>query len=293
MAFSELFTDVITKLESLQVANPISSPKKANNITQSDSNVNRIFKYVNIWNDQIDNEIKEKGYPIKCPSCLIEFIPEEPKLVLGGLTQYMDAKMYFHIFSDKLNSPSNQSRNSGDFMDRNVEIYDLRDAIKSAFLGFHTHNSSAMMSRYDSLDYRHGQITKYLLGFTFCYNDEKGSIFDPKSTRYLVDGVLTGGLEIPTARRDWIGGDSYVALVNVVYLDTVVGGSVVGFYLCTTSNNSASFTPSEWVLLPVWTSGNSYAINDYVYLGYYAYQCINANSDVTFTSSNWDLICRI
>jgi len=290
MAFSELFTDVLDKIDSISVQVPVASPKKANNYQKTDSNVNRKFKLSNIWNDQIDREIIEEGYIIKCPACFIEFLPEEPMQVLGGVTQYMNAKMYFHIFSDQLNNPNSLG---GDKLDRNTEIYDLRDLIKSKFLGFHTHNSSAMMSRYDQLDYKHKTITKYLLGFSFCFNDDKGSIFDPNSDRYLESYKLTGATLSVTRKDNWISGCLYVSGVNVVYFEGVIEGVLIGWYLCTTTNNSTEFTPLQWQYLALWQGGNSYTIGEYIYLGYYAYICIEDNNDNTFTENKWNLITRI
>lgn len=294
MAFKELFTDVITKLESLlkDTDDLIPSPKPSANFQQTASNVNRIFKTINIFNDQIDNEIKEKGYIIKCPAVLIEFLPEEPKMILGGVTQYMEAKMYFHIYSDQLNSPN---RDGGDFLDRNVEIYDLRDVVKTNMLGFHTHNSSYMMSRYDALDYRHGSITKYLLGFTFCFNDDKGSIFDKKSSRYLVYGTKssdTASVEI-IAQNFWISGNSYTSNISAVYFNLIQTGVIIGYYICTTTNNDSLFTPENWQYLAIWVSAKPYSVGQFIYLGYYAYQCTVSNSDIIFNESNWRLICRI
>lgn len=296
MGFSELFTDIITKLESIPSDTIVQNTKPANNFQKTPTNVNQKFKMINIWNDQIDNEIKENGYIVRCPAIFIEFLPEEPKLILGGVTQYMDAKIYFHIYSDKLNTSNSGVNsfgdNSGDLMDANFEIYELRDTIKSVFLGFHTHNSSAMMSRYDSLDYRHKTITKYLLGFTFCFNDDKGSIYDPKSSRYQIIQGITNPILNSTPQQNWISGTTYVQNVNVVFV-TGIAGVANGYYLCITSNSDLVFVTSEWQQLALWVTAQDYAIGAYIYNGYFAYICITANSDVVFDAYKWTLITKI
>ena len=293
MGFSQLYTDVITALEAIPDPNPILNPIPSKNFQKTTSNRNQLFKMVNVFNEQIDNEIKEKGFSIKCPSIFIEFIPEEPKQILGGYTQYLDAKMYFHIYSDQLNTPNKGQPIGGDFMDANLEIYDLRDAVKSRMLGFHTHNSSAMMSRYDAIDYKHNSITKYILGFFCPFTDEKGSIDDPLSSRYLVGGNLSGGTTSTTNEIYWISGYSYTAFSNIVWFIGNSSGLIAGLYLCITSNNDSVFTSSKWVYLALWQGGKAYSVGAYIYLGAYCYQCSTANSDLTFNQNHWTLICKI
>lgn len=299
MGFSQLFTDVITKAESILVDTVIPDPKAAKNFQKTPSNVNQLFKTINIWNDQIDEEILsdvKDGEPrtsfsnsiLKCPALFIEFIPDDPKLILGGVTQYMDAKIYFHIFSEELNSPNSRG---GDKMDQNLSIYDLRDSIKSTFLGFHTHNSSAMMSRYDSLDYKHKTITKYLLGFTFCFNDEKGSIFDPKSSRYQYWATVSATTNV-TPKNDWIGGTKYYAITNVIYY-AGSEGIEPGYYMCKVSNNSTEFTPSEWLVLAMWLPSTAYTAGTCIFNQYFVFRCSVDNSDAVFNPDNWELISRI
>ena len=306
MGMSEVFTDVLNRIEQITVDNPIVSPKPSANFQRTQSNVNQIFKMTGIWNDQIDNEIQScktgeratiKGHVIKCPAVFIEFVPNDGNQILGGVTQYMEAAMYFHIFSDELNTPNQvQGLNqpSGDLMDNNFDIYRLRDIITSNFLGFHTYHGSAMMSRYDKLDYKHGTITKYLRGFHFCWNDDKGSIYDPKSSRYLLEQkIVDGNLEV-TPKHVWVSGTNYVAQVNVAYyLGSVSPTILAGYYLCTTSNTDTTFIPANWQVLSQWVTLGNYAVGAYIFFGYYAYQCTVANNDVAFNADKWRLIVRM
>ncbi len=294
MGLRDVYLDVITKTESILVDKPTSNPKPSNNFKKTPSNINQKFKMINIWNEQIDIEIqstdKGNGYIVKCPACLIEFDPGEGKLIGGGVTQYMDARIYFHIYSNQLNTPN---IDGGDNMDRNLEIFDLRDSLKSVFNGFHTHNSSYMMSCVDKPDYKHQTLTAYILGFTFCWNDEKGSILDPKSSRYQVYGDKTGGTTQVVAKHDWISGNSYVALVNCVYFAGISGGAIVGTYLCITSNSDAVFTPAKWQILTIWYANTAYQINSYIFINDFAYKCNTPNSDTIFDPNKWDLITHI
>ncbi|MEO7531555.1 MAG: hypothetical protein ABIS69_09090, partial [Sediminibacterium sp.] len=266
MGFSQLFTDAITKVESILIDNPISNPVAANNFQKTKSNVNQVFKLISAWNDQIDTEIQSmskdekvtpSGFILKCPTCLLEFELGDGADILGGVTQYMNARLYFHLYSDQLNSPNGSvldRKDSGDFMDLNLEIFYLRDLIKSNFLGLRIHNSSPMMSCVDTLDYKHNTITKYVIGFTFCFNDDKGSIYDPKSIRFQTVGKIDK-IEI-AATHFWISGKSYSAITNVIYLNIdQIEAVIAGWYMCLTSNNDAEFTPSKWQRVALWYSG--------------------------------------
>lgn len=288
MSFSQLFTNVLDRLKTIQSLSPISNPRPSNNYQKTPSNVNQRFKTINIWNDQIDNEIKGlENYIIKCPACLIEFIPEEPKLILGGVTQYMDAKMYFHIYSDQIGSSNPQ----GDFMDMNLEIFDLRDIVKSKFLGFHTSFSSAMMSRFDGLDYKHKTLTAYILGFTFCFNDLKGSIYDSESDRYLQQLEVNATFDI-TPIHNWVSGNSYTAFSNVVHIH-INQGIEYFYFLCIVSNSDTSFILSKWQPLLHWISLKQYLVGDYIFNNGFVYRSLNSNSDESFDINNWELITKM
>ena len=306
MGTSLVIINVLNQLATIQKDEVIANPKPSNNSQKTQSNVNKIFKMINVWNDNIDNEIlstKEgipaigtKGYAIKCPSVFVEFVPGDGNQILGGVTQYMDAAMYFHIFSDQL-ATSNLTEgligiNPGDLIDANFEIDYLRDVITSNFLGFHTYNGSAFMSRYDKLDYKHGTITKWLRGFHFCFNDVKGSIFDKKSSRYLTPVQLNNATLSVTAERDWISGNEYISGLNVVWF-AGLGAVLAGFYLCLTTNTDSVFTASKWQYLPIWQANFAYAVNTYIYNGLFCYKCSIANNDAEFNFNNWELIVRI
>ena len=81
MALKDFFTEVLAKLNSIEVNNPIATPT-ANNIKKTPSNVNKVFKYINIWDEQIDEEVKGNNYVIASPSIFIEYIAGDCKMLL-------------------------------------------------------------------------------------------------------------------------------------------------------------------------------------------------------------------
>lgn len=296
---ADVFNTTISFAQSLLVDNPIPTPPPSNSIVKTQSNVNQLFKFVGKWNDNIDNEVTSlksgentwktaKGYIIKCPALFVEFEPGDGSCILGGITQYMEAKLYLHIFSDELNTDNRSGKTEE--MDSNYQIDYLRDRVVSGFNGFHPSFGSALMNRFDALDYKHGTITKYVKGFEFCWNDTKGSVYDPRSPRYQTSQLIPNIMANPIADV-WVSGGSYVALSNVVYLNLTP--NVVGNYLCTTTNNSTNFTPIQWAFCALWAGGTGYIIGAYVSFGYFIWQCTTSNNDTIFNQANWILICRI
>jgi hypothetical protein len=285
MAFKDFFIEMQTLLESIQPDTLVQNPVKANNLKQTPSNINQLFKYINIWDDQVDDLIKagtgqRDGYGFQFPAIFIELITGDSYQVGGGVTMYKDTKCYLHIFSFSLND--------SDLMERNLEIYELRDTVKSKLLGFSPSTCSAFMSRYDAQDYKHHNITKYLLGFNFNLNDTKGSIFDSKSRNPLTFKSLTLN-PLPSQFKDWVSGTTYYQNLNVVLFSEVLGSQIKDVYLCLTTNTDVEFNALNWLKIPMWVI-KQWVINDYCYIYSYVYQCSISNADEIFNPNNWNLI---
>ncbi len=278
MATRTFFTEIQTKLASIQVKNPAPLPPKSKNLNPTSSNQNQVFKYINIWDDQIDDLIKsEKGYEIAFDALFFELILGDAKMVLGDVTHYPDSKLFFHIFSFNLNQQDTGK------MEQNLVIYDLRDIVKANILGQRFHGANGFMSCYDAMDYKHKNITKYLIGFNFNYSDAVGSIYDADSVNGLKFKTNSSLTAIFNIFPSWISGLSYVADLSVVIIATIV-------YVCTTSNSDLVFDLNKWAVVNFWVSGKSYLVGDYELDLGIVYKCLNSNSDITFTPSNWTKI---
>ena len=232
---------------------------------------------------------KGDGYPITFPACFIELDISEGKTIGGGVTQYPDARMYFHIYSNQLNSENPD----GEFMDRNIEIYELADTIQSNMHHFRTHGCTQMLACVNTLDYKHNTITKFIVGFQFMFSNDKGSVYDENSYLYQTVQTATNPTLGITDYQLWISGNVYTQLVNVVWFSGNLPTILAGYYLCTVSNNSTEFTPSEWQILAIWVSGKTYTIGQYIYNGQFCYECIVANSDLIFNPGNWLLTTKM
>jgi len=278
LATRTFFTEIQTKLASIQVKNPTPLPPKSNNLSQTSSNQNQVFKTINIWDDQIDDLIKSAtGYEIQFPALFLELILGDAKMVLGDVTHYPDSKIFFHIFSFNLNQQDTGK------MEQNLVIYDLRDTVKANILGQRFHGANGFMSCYDAMDYKHKNITKYLLGFNFNYSDAVGSIYDSDSVNGLTFKTNTNLTAIFSNFQSWISGLTYTQDVSVVIIATVI-------YVCIVTNSDLVFTLSKWSVVPFWISGTSYSVGNYVLDLGTVFKCLNANSDITFTPSNWTKI---
>ena len=289
MALVDIFTGLITRLKSIQVANPTVIPN-ANNRAKTTSTANQVFQYINIWDNQIDELIKGNEYPFNANSCFIEYIPGEAKMLLNNVSSFPDSKLTFHIFSLLLNSQGT------DMMEQNLEIYGLRDKVKRSMNGFSPATGvTNFMCCEDKLDYKHGNVTKYLLSYNFNYIDTTGSVFDSAQVNgnYLAPQYLKS-LVIPNLALsinqwdEWVGGINYIVDKNVVTYGSGTGlyGKVPNVYLCLNSNSDTEFTISNWTLIPSWKI-KSWVVNDYCYYGGIVFICSIANSDTSFNLSNW------
>lgn len=276
MSLKQVFIDTQNKLTSIQVKNLVTLPKPSNNFLKTNSNANQYFKYINIWNDQIDELIKgNKGYAIKDQSVFIEFIPGDCKMLLGNISTYPDSVMSFHLYSISLND--------GENMDRNIAIFDLRDRLKSKIAGWSPSGCSMLMCCNDKLDYKHGNVTKYLLSYNFNFQDTKGSIIDNESDIYLFQKSFKNASLSISIFSGWVSGINYYANTSVVV-------NSLNVYLCAIDNSDIIFDESNWILIPAWVSLKQYVVGNYVYYYNSIYQCLINNADIKFTSSNWNKI---
>src|ERR1035437_6508345 len=199
MALKDIFTQLITKIESIQVDNPTVIPN-SKNFSKTASTKNQVFNTVSVWDNQIDDLIKGTGYEINNPTCLIEYIPGEAKMLLNNVSSFPESKVTFHIFSTALNSQGTGK------MEQNLEIYDLRDTLKRYMNGFSPKGCTNLMCCEDKVDYKHGNITKYLLSYNFNFVDLVGSLFDVKSPNYKKPVVIPNLVASISQWLEWVSG---------------------------------------------------------------------------------------
>lgn len=152
--------------------------KSISDKTQSTKNsvYPKLFKYVNIWDMQVDEMIqsdKNKNYSFNTPSFFVEINLGTGVQWNINYTSYPDAVIKLYLI--------NQVLNSGDNMEQNLKIFDIRDQVVSAFKNSEISWCSDIILFEDEMDYKHGSIYKYKLGFKTNFIDSKGSIYDVDS----------------------------------------------------------------------------------------------------------------
>lgn len=288
IGIADTFVETIDKLRSIKLKQGdkgyVPNPVRSNNNAKTISNVNDIFKYINIWDNQIDEMIAANNYSFKTDksAIFIELRLGRCAPLLNKVSTYPEAVMVFHVFHNLLDG-------SKDTMEQNVEIYRYRDIVKSKITGWGPSNCSNFMCFDDAIDYKHGNITKYLIGFNFHLTDFSGSIFDPNSPNYLnfvtKDGIKLGSISL---FNEWFSGIEYEKDISVVLNDYTDG--LPNIYLCIENNTDIVFDASKWIQIFEWVSAKPYIVDDIVYMFNRVYKCTVANSDSVFNPINWDII---
>lgn len=233
---------------------------------------NKVFKFSNVFNNQVDTELKEKneGYVFDMPAGFVEISLGEPMTLSRGLTCYPKCKISIHF--------SNMLLSDGEYMDRNLDIVNIREYVKRAFTGKSFDNCSSLQNIGEELDYDHGNVYKYIIDFVTNFSDVVGS--DWENT--IVEKIdLDINLNV---FKNWESGVQYIANQNVVYFEDKL-------YLCSIDNSDDIFTPTNWLLIAGWTV-KDFSVNDYTYYESGIYRCIIANQDEEFNESNWNLITK-
>lgn len=279
MSLAAVFLETIEKLKSIKVQNLKTVPSPSNNFKKTPSNINDFFKTINIWDNQIDEMIKGDGYSFNSNFAIfVEYLPGEAKQLLNKVTSYPESVMTFHIFSILLDGQDGT-------MERNIEIYSARDKVNSKIKGWSPSRCSSFMSYRDVIDYKHKNITKYLLSYNFNFIDTTGSVFDTDSSYYLTSKSFDNPTLSISIFEGWKSGMSYFADISVVcngYLN-----EQLQVYLCKIDNEDIVFTLSNWTLIPQWKSDNEYEVDDYCFYVNTVFKCTTANNDVNFTIGNW------
>jgi len=172
------------------------------------------FPYCAVFNNQVKEEEDGKTFNFTKPAVLIEIQNAMEGIELLGAYATINENMVFRfsIVMEQLDS-SIGAVPPATGMDENLDIFDLRDALKTALTGFKPTNCSQLMYVSESQDYNHDNIYVYGISFKCSYIDTKGSPLDPDSTQW-VTGSLTE-INLNTFKA-WISGNSYVENENVV-----------------------------------------------------------------------------
>lgn len=137
------------------------------------------FKYINIWNNQIDDIIQledNKNYSFRMPAVFCEIDFGLSSMLGAGVISFPSTVIRFHILHQLLDARNGK-------MERNLDVIDYRDFIVSKFNGIGIPSTSSFQHFEEMLDYKHGSVYKYVVGFTTNVIDTTGSRFDENDGR--------------------------------------------------------------------------------------------------------------
>jgi hypothetical protein len=131
------------------------------------------FNFVAVWNNHVERLNDGSGYSINAPAALVELENLNVARLGAGFTS-TDTIVRIHIVHYELDA-------SDGTLDQNLNVFDYRDAVKSAFTGLKVTNFSPLQYYGELQDYDHTNIYHYIIEFIGNFVDTKGSIYDADS----------------------------------------------------------------------------------------------------------------
>jgi hypothetical protein len=135
------------------------------------------FKWVKVWNNQLNRMDDQSGLSLPFPACYIELVPQEYLPLAFGFST-SDLVWRVHICHHQLDA------GNGNF-DQNLDVYDLRDKVKNLLTLYKPTNCGSWISDGEEQDYEHDMVYHYILQFKCAFIDTKGSPYDPEYGTYI------------------------------------------------------------------------------------------------------------
>lgn len=149
-----IYTDLINKIDSL-----------------TDGNGNKLFKFVNIWNDNYNRLLEGEDNSPQLPACYIEIEnPQEIQQLGDGCQIYDPLYINIHVLHDNyneyLNSDSYQAFN------RDLAVFDLKQTLFKALTKYKLSGGGGILIRSsEMIDESFGIIHHFAQQFTTTFVD--------------------------------------------------------------------------------------------------------------------------
>ncbi|RYD57008.1 MAG: hypothetical protein EOP56_09380 [Sphingobacteriales bacterium] len=142
------------------------------------------FKYVAIWNNQIETYLKGESDVFDSPQLFIEMLPQAGGVLGVGVNQF-DIIWRLHIAHYELDAGDGR-------MEQNVTVFDLRNKAVKAYAGYRPSNCTGLQYVTENTDSKHGNVYHYTIDFKCAFIDTSASPLDPDSTDWIVKEPPTG-----------------------------------------------------------------------------------------------------
>lgn len=127
-----------------------------------------VFKFVQIWNNQLQQLADGTTYSFPMPCAFIEIVPPN-YLPLGGGYSVSDLSINIHIGHEQYDA------GNGNF-EQNTSVFALRDAVITHLNSYQPIACSSLIKGNEAQDYEHTNIYHYIVEFRTAFIDSMGSI---------------------------------------------------------------------------------------------------------------------
>jgi len=151
----------------------------------------KLFQWVAVWNNQVQQWKAGKGFPVQRPCCFIELDLGQAAAMGRGVTLYRDVKIICHIVDWQVDAGDGT-------LDQNLQVITWRDLLKTNLERFFPRHCGAMTTLNEQQDYAHTGVYHYIITFKTSLSDLQGSLLDPAQTSVILtpppggDGTLWG-----------------------------------------------------------------------------------------------------
>jgi len=132
----------------------------------------KLFQWVAVWNNQLQQWKAGKGFPVQRPCCFVE-LNLGPAAAMGrGVTLYRDVKIMLHIVDWQVDAGDGT-------LDQNLQVITWRDLLKTNMERFFPQHCGAMTTLSEEQDYAHTGVYHYIITFRTSLSDLQGSWMNP------------------------------------------------------------------------------------------------------------------
>lgn len=150
-------------------------------ILQRLESIEDAFKFVRVWNNQLERLEKSEDYAFPRPAAFLEVINPAAYDLIGIGFSASDIIFSIHIIHELYDSQDGT-------MDQNLEVFELRDKVLASLAGYEPTACSKLFFIAEQQDYDHDQLYHYVIDFKCSFIESHTSPYDPNAGKF-VDSV--------------------------------------------------------------------------------------------------------
>jgi hypothetical protein len=149
--------------------------------TLKDADGSNTFKWIHVWNNQLELIDQSKTYETQYPACFIEFDPQEIRQ-LGAGYQSFDLLLRFHIIHQLTDAEDGT-------MEQNLDVFALKTRVFKLIQKFEPPSASMFIRNREIPDHRHGRLYEFTQEYKTEYIENTaaepidGKVIDPDTLK--------------------------------------------------------------------------------------------------------------